>query len=461
MTDITTVASLFGSGLAVALTPVAVRQARLIRGLRTQLSEARSGSRARDAELARLAGVSLPATVQAVSDRQPVPDLPPVSAELAGTPFARHLGDLQEQVVGALTDAEGRTAQMTQATLLSVARTLQALANKQQMAVTDMLRKHDSPEVLGDLQVVDHATAQILRRAQAITVVCGSYPGRQHNATPLSDVVRGAVSRILDFRRVRIFHDEGDRAVVGRAVEGLVLALAELLENATRYSHPDTQVLVQFERAHNGLSVIVDDKGVGLQPGERERAQRLLSGQGAVSVTRLGDPPKFGFAVIGMLSSRYGFEVSVTKSPYSGVRAVAFLPSSLLTDPSPGRPVASLGSSGSPPADAGASSDADGKAAVPSAGTAAGAATGAAGDATGAAGATTAGGLPKRRRRTADAPPPSVPAPRSAEPPAAGRSARDSAAALGGFARAARAAQRTTPTSGGSEPDGSEGNTET
>ncbi|URN13973.1 ATP-binding protein [Streptomyces radiopugnans] len=250
-------------------------------------------------------------------------------------------------------------------------------------------------------------------------------PGlKQHNATPLSDVVRGAVSRILDFRRVRIFHDEGDRAVVGRAVEGLVLALAELLENATRYSHPDTQVLVQFERAHNGLSVIVDDKGVGLQPGERERAQRLLSGQGAVSVTRLGDPPKFGFAVIGMLSSRYGFEVSVTKSPYSGVRAVAFLPSSLLTDPSPGRPVASLGSSGSPPADAGASSDADGKAAVPSAGTAAGAAgdatgaAGAAGDATGAAGATTAGGLPKRRRRTADAPPPSVPAPRSAEPPA-------------------------------------------
>ncbi|SFK16594.1 ATP-binding protein [Streptomyces pini] len=450
MTDITTVASLFGSGLAVALTPVAVRQARLIRGLRTQLSEARSGSRVRDSELARLAGVSLPATVQAVSDRQPVPDLPPVSAELAGTPFARHLDDLQEQVVRALTDAEGRTAQMTQATLLSVARTLQALANKQQMAVTDMLRKHDSPEVLGDLQVVDHATAQILRRAQAITVVCGSYPGRQHNATPLSDVVRGAVSRILDFRRVRIFHDEGDRAVVGRAVEGLVLALAELLENATRYSHPDTQVLVQFERAHNGLSVIVDDKGVGLQPGERERAQCLLSGQGPVSVTRLGDPPKFGFAVIGMLSSRYGFEVSVTKSPYSGVRAVAFLPSPLLTDSTPTQPVASLGSSGSRP---------EAAAPPPAAETATEAAAGAAVGPTGPAGATTAGGLPKRRR-TAGAQTPSVPAPRSAGQPASGRSPRDSAAALGGFARAARAAQRNTSTSGGSEPDGSEGNTE-
>ncbi|PJE97924.1 ATP-binding protein [Streptomyces carminius] len=431
-------ASLLGSGLGVALTPVAVRQARRIRELRTQLSGARSGIRARDAELARLAGVSLPAAVQSVGDRRPVPASPPVDAELAGTPFAHHLHELRTLVVRALTDAEGRTAQMTQTTLLSVARTLQALANKQQMAVTDMLARHDSPQVLGDLQVVDHATAQILRRAQAITVVCGSYPGRQHNATPLSDVVRGAVSRILDFRRVKVFHDEGERAVVGRAVEGLVLALAELLENATRYSHPDTQVLVQFERAHNGLSVVVDDKGVGLQPGERERATRLLSGEGPVTITRLGDPPKFGFAVIGLLSARYGFEVSVTKSPYSGVRAVTFLPSTLLTDSVPTQPVALFGAAGA-------------------AGPAPGGASGAAGPAT-AAGAKTAGGLPKRRRYTSEASA-AAPASTPADPAgpsdgetATGRSPRQSAATLGGFARAARAAQRTTPTSG--EPEG-------
>jgi len=434
MTDITTVASLLGSGLAVALTPVAVRQSRRIRELRAQLSDARSGSLARDAELARLAGVTLPAAVQAVSDQQPVPDLPPVPAELAGTQFARHLHDLRTLVVHALTDAEGRTAQMTQTTLLSVARTLQALANKQQMAVTDMLRKHDSPEVLGDLQVVDHATAQILRRAQAVTVMCGSYPGRQHNATPLSDVVRGAVSRILDFQRVKVFHDEGDRAVVGRVVEGLVLALAELLENATRYSHPDTKVLVQFERAHNGLSVVVDDKGVGLQPGERERATRLLSGEGPVSITRLGDPPKFGFAVIGLLSARYGFEVSVTKSPYSGVRAVAFLPSALLTDSTPTQPVATAGPDVPRPGAA-----VSGPAAVPA----------------GTTGETTAGGLPKRRRYAVEAPLGQQPAARSA-PPAPGHSPRQSAATLGGFARAARAAQRSTST-----PEGSEGNSET
>ncbi|WP_037731990.1 ATP-binding protein [Streptomyces megasporus] len=435
MTDMTTVASLLGSGLGVALTPVAVHQARRIRALRAHLSEARSGNRARDAELARLTGVSMPATLQAAGDRQPVPQPPPVSAELAGTPFAHHLHDLQTQIARALTEAEGRTARMTQATLLSVARTLQALANKQQMAVTDMLRKHDSPEVLEDLQVVDHATAQILRRAQAITVVCGSYPGRQHNATPLSDVVRGAVSRILDFQRVKVFHDEGERAVVGRVVEGLVLALAELLENATRYSHPDTTVLVQFERAHNGLSVVVDDKGVGLQPGERERAMRLLSGEGSVSITRLGDPPKFGFAVIGLLSARYGFEVSVTKSPYSGVRAVAFLPSALLTDSVPDLPPAAATSS-RPGTVAQASAPAPQSTARE----------------------TTAGGLPKRRRHATRTPASEAPAVRPARPAAPGRSPRESAATLGGFTRAARAAQRSTSTSEGSER--SEGNSE-
>ncbi|GAA2392996.1 sensor histidine kinase [Streptomyces glaucosporus] len=430
MTDITTVASLLGSGLGVALTPVAVHQTRRIRELRAHLSEARSGNRARDAELARLAGVGMPAAVQAVGDRQPVPDPPPVPVELLGTPFARHLHDLQAQVVRALTEAEGRTAQMTQATLLSVARTLQALANKQQMAVTDMLRKHDSPEVLADLQVVDHATAQILRRAQAVTVVCGSYPGRQHNPTPLSDVVRGAVSRILDFRRVKVFHDEGDRAVVGRVVEGLVLALAELLENATRYSHPDTRVLVQFERAHNGLSVVIDDKGVGLQPGERERATRLLSGESPVGITQLGDPPKFGFAVIGLLCARYGFEVSVTKSPYSGVRAVAFLPSALLADSAPDRPAPAADAPAPAPA---AVREAPGPAVRE----------------------TTAGGLPKRRRHTAETPAAGVPVARSDRAPAAGRSPRESAATLGGFARAARAAQHPTST-----PEDFEGNSE-
>jgi hypothetical protein len=77
--------------------------------------------------------------------------------------------------------------------------------------------------------------------------------------------------------------------------------------------------------------MVIDDAGVGLHGREIQRAAALLSGRHQVDVGRLGDPPQFGFAVIGLLAARYGFGVSVdTQSPYGGVRAVVFLPSALL-----------------------------------------------------------------------------------------------------------------------------------
>ncbi|MGW0737240.1 hypothetical protein ACWD10_32925, partial [Streptomyces sp. NPDC002851] len=51
---------------------------------------------------------------------------------------------------------------------------------------------------------IDHANAQFGRRAQAIAVLSGSWPGRQRAASALTDVVRGAKSRIRDYRRVQI-----------------------------------------------------------------------------------------------------------------------------------------------------------------------------------------------------------------------------------------------------------------
>ena len=155
-------------------------------------------------------------------------------------------------------------------------------------------------------------------------MLCGSWPGRQRAASPLTDVVRGATSRIRDYRRVSV-HGRVDIAVVSRAVEPVVLAVAELLDNAARHSQPNTNVEVNFQPVHNGACVVIDDAGVGMDGlGGRSGPPGCCPASGAVDVTRLGDPPQFGFAVIGVLAPRYGFSVSVdTRSPYGGVRAVA------------------------------------------------------------------------------------------------------------------------------------------
>jgi hypothetical protein len=299
-----------------------------------------------------------------------------------------------------------------------------------------MEARHDDPAVLEGLLRIDHMNAQLGRRAQVSAVLCGSWPGLQRSASPLMDVVRGATSRIRDYLRVQV-HSQVSDAVVSRGVEPVVLAVAELLDNAARHSQPNTPVEVNFQPGHNGMAIVIDDAGVAMNAEELKRAERLLAGQEAVDINRLGDPPQVGFAVIGVLAARYGFSVSVdTRSPYGGVRAVVFLPTALLTrlDDRPqaaSKPAArAVVPSPSAPEEPGADAPQ-----TPS---------------------LTAGGLPRRRRATAEAravdeaagqavaaqdqEPDPLPAPASPREPD-----RRTAAGLGAWQRGTRSGRATVP----------------
>lgn len=280
----------------------------------------------REAELAHLVDVRLPAVE--LGGRRPRQGLR--DERLAGTAYAERMDLVVNRFVGAVEKARVRADQSAKATLKAAMRSVQALANEQQLSISDMQDRHDSPYVLQDLMEIDHANSQFGRRAQAIAVLCGSWPGRQRAASPLIDVLRGAKSRIRDYQRVEIGPGP-DVDVASRAVEPVVLAVAELLDNATRHSQPNTSVEVTLRPAHNGTTIVIDDAGVGMDELEVSVAVERLGGGENLDINRLGDPPQFGFAVIGVLAARYGFSVSVdTRSPYGGVRAVLFLPKALL-----------------------------------------------------------------------------------------------------------------------------------
>lgn len=223
-----------------------------------------------------------------------------------------------------------RAEEAARAAVKTVTRSMQALLNEQQGAILEMLQRHDDERVLADANAIDHASSQLARRAQVIGVLTGSWPGRQRDASPLVQVVRGGVSRIRDYQRVRI-SGEPPFAVVSRAVEPVVLAVAELLDNAARHSQPGADVHVWFVQGHNGVAIMIDDAGVGLRPEDRQTAARLLTGERPVHLTQLGNPPQFGWAVVGVLAHRYGFRASVEKeSDFGGVRASVYLPNELL-----------------------------------------------------------------------------------------------------------------------------------
>ncbi|MET0136369.1 MAG: ATP-binding protein [Kibdelosporangium sp.] len=302
-----------------------VRQHRTSRELRKRATRAEAGLRMRTEEEQHLIGARLPALAESLSHR-PVEVPGPRHPELAEA----HVRVL-ELFTESVQRATARGEQSARATLKSMMRAVQSLANEQQVTISAMQDRHDDPDVLADLMRIDHMNSQLGRRAQATAVLCGSWPGQQRSASPLTDVVRGATSRIRDYLRVHV-PAEADIAIVSRAVEPVVLAVAELLDNGARHSQPNTMVEVNFQQAHNGMVVMIDDAGVGMTVEELQRAALLLAGDGASDINRLGDPPQVGFAVIGVLAKRYGFRVSVdTRSPYGGVRAVVFLPTELLT----------------------------------------------------------------------------------------------------------------------------------
>ncbi|WP_254802342.1 sensor histidine kinase [Kitasatospora sp. SUK 42] len=225
----------------------------------------------------------------------------------------------------------------TQRAFLSVARRILVMAHDQQALLDEMERTHDDPALLEGLLKADHAAAQQARLAQTLAVLCGARAGR-HWPEPvtLEDVVRGAQSRILPFQRV-VVRSRIETAVVGAAAEALIHAIAELLDNATRYSPPSTQVFVTLMPVHNGAVIEIDDGGVGMPEQAVAKAAAALAGGSTLEVSRLGEVPQLGLAAVGRLAEQYGFRVTLSSapSPYGGVRVVVLLPNALLTEPLP------------------------------------------------------------------------------------------------------------------------------
>lgn len=229
---------------------------------------------------------------------------------------------------------------------VNLARRIQAAVNRQLRELRELEARHGAdPEVFGDLLQVDHATALIGRLADSLAVLGGDHPARRwQRPIPLVSVLRGAMSRITEYRRVEIGPLPERIAVDGGAVESLVHALAELLDNATRYSPPESRVRVSARTVEGGCVVEVVDAGVGLTPGAAKRAESILRTRDfGLELASLGETPRLGLAVVGRLAQATGFEVSLHRADGGGVRARILLPARLLrdlpdTDPGPATP---------------------------------------------------------------------------------------------------------------------------
>ncbi|MFJ6211779.1 ATP-binding protein [Streptomyces sp. NPDC092296] len=221
----------------------------------------------------------------------------------------------------------------TMSACANAASRVQALATTMLADLRTMEERHGE-EVLGDLLKLDHATAQAGRLADSIAVLTGARSGRRWTKPiVMESILRGAMGRISAYQRVR-WHSTCSVAVAGHAAEGVMHALAELMDNATSFSPPTEEVHVYVEEVAAGVVVTIEDGGLVMNPEKLSRAQRAVSTEpldfATLSSTRLG------LAVVGCLARKHRLTVSFRPSSRGGTGAVVLIPRELITQPRQG-----------------------------------------------------------------------------------------------------------------------------
>ncbi|MFF1412959.1 ATP-binding protein [Streptomyces sp. NPDC058289] len=248
------------------------------------------------------------------------------AAELDGLAAAQNAS--RERLGGELRRAEsGRAAAMAAAA--NAAGRMQALATGMLADLRDMEHRHADEDVLGDLLHLDHRTAQAGRLADSIAVLTGARSGRRW-AKPIvmESILRGAMGRIGGYQRVRL-HSTSDAAVAGHAAEGVMHALAELLDNAANFSPPTAEVHVYVEEVPSGIVITVEDSGLVMSEVQLRRAEQAVT---AASLDLAGlSGTRLGLAVVGRLARKHGLTVSFRPSARGGTGALMMLPQELIS----------------------------------------------------------------------------------------------------------------------------------
>lgn len=139
------------------------------------------------------------------------------------------------------------------------------------------------------------------------------------------------MSRILEYRRINLA-SIAKVNIKGTAVEPVIHAAAELLDNATRYSPPAAKVHVTATEVQSGVCIEIEDAGVSLSEESRGRIEGLLEqAKRGTDVQDLAHHPRLGLSVVGRLCTQFGMDVSLRASAYGGVRAILIVPSKMMT----------------------------------------------------------------------------------------------------------------------------------
>ncbi|MFB6817888.1 ATP-binding protein [Streptomyces sp. NPDC056347] len=250
--------------------------------------------------------------------------------ELLAQELGRHQDAAVTAVVQAsrLADRSGEDQKVE--VFVNLARRLQSLVHREIQILDELEHEVEDPDLLKGLFHVDHLATRIRRHAENLAVLGGAVSRRQwSNPVTMTEVLRSAIAEVEQYPRVKLVPPI-DGTLRGHAVADVIHLLAELVENATVFSAPHTQVLMRAQQVTAGLALEVEDRGLGMPGNEQKRMNALLAAPDQVNVAHLLQDGRIGLFVVASLARRHGIAVRLQSNIYGGTQAVLVLPQSLL-----------------------------------------------------------------------------------------------------------------------------------
>ncbi|WP_329144310.1 ATP-binding protein [Streptomyces sp. NBC_01456] len=213
---------------------------------------------------------------------------------------------------------------------VNLARRLQSLVHREIELLDELENQVEDPDLLKGLFHVDHLATRIRRHAENLAVLGGAISRRQWSRpVSMTEVLRSSIAEVEQYPRIKLVPPiEG--TLRGHAVADVIHLLAELVENASIYSAPQTPVLLRAQLVTAGLAVEVEDRGLGMSADEQSRMNALLADPEHIDVAELLSDGRIGLFVVSSLARRHGIVVRLQSNIYGGVQAVLIVPQGLL-----------------------------------------------------------------------------------------------------------------------------------
>jgi signal transduction histidine kinase len=321
------------AGLLLSLVLVAVLIAWFVaRSMNRSLRELRHGALA-------VAEHGLPQAVARLRD-------PALSSQMSPHEVALHIAEplpvRSRDEFGQVTEAFNavhleavRTAAEQASLRSSVSTMFVNLARRSQILVDRLIghldrleRGEEDPDRLAELFQLDHLATRMRRNDENLLVLAGADSTRvQREPAALIDVLRAAQSEVEHYTRIEFGVIDRDIEVASHAVNDLVHLVAELFDNATAFSPPDSSVMVEARRVGDRAVLYVEDHGIGISAEQlADLNERLASPPEVdVAVSRM-----MGLVVVARLANRHGVRVELRPAQERGTIADVLLPISVL-----------------------------------------------------------------------------------------------------------------------------------